>query len=149
MAKQLMEEEKMARRIKKELPKLTKLLQEKLFEWKQENGECFLYNGEDYDVAMIRQEEEWIQYKAEEMQLKLKKRQQAQQDLEENNHFAFGRGISKKNSFRARPLGNSGSNARPPSRVRPRAGSHRPGGAEKPYPARAAIARPRSRAMTS
>ncbi|GAX13755.1 hypothetical protein FisN_30Lh041 [Fistulifera solaris] len=76
MTRQLMEEEKMARRIKRELPRLTELLVEKLIEWKDLNGEDFQYRGEKYLDLMERQEEEWNQYKAEELQRKLKKKQE-------------------------------------------------------------------------
>lgn len=73
MAKQLMEEEKMARRIKKELPKLTKILQDKLTDWRETSGEEFQYHCDVYVDVMARQEEEWVQYKNNEMQLKLKR----------------------------------------------------------------------------
>ncbi|GAX21841.1 hypothetical protein FisN_30Hh041 [Fistulifera solaris] len=76
MTRQLMEEEKMARRIKRELPRLTEVLIEKLIEWKDLNGEDFQYRGEKYLDLMERQEEEWNQYKAEELQRKLKKKQE-------------------------------------------------------------------------
>eukprot|EP00980_Cylindrotheca_fusiformis_P030192 scaffold24531_cov122-Cylindrotheca_fusiformis.AAC.1 len=83
MAKQLMEEEKMARRIKKELPKLTKLLVEKLAEWKECNKEEFQYQGEVYRDVMKQQDEEWKQHKEDEMQMKRKKKQ-GQQQCDEN-----------------------------------------------------------------
>eukprot|EP00934_Nitzschia_sp_Nitz4_P001643 Nitzschia sp. Nitz4//scaffold35_size145790//10196//12133//NITZ4_003005-RA/size145790-processed-gene-0.173-mRNA-1//1//CDS//3329549049//1643//frame0 len=78
MAKQLMEEEKMARRIKKDLPRLTKHLLEKLQEWEETTGEAFQYNGATYTEIMQQQEEEWLEYKSNEMQLKLKKKQEEQ-----------------------------------------------------------------------
>lgn len=124
MAKQLMEEEKMARRINKELPRLTKLLEERLQEWKESSGEDFHYNGEVYDDVMARQDEEWAQYKAAEMQLKLKKKQEEQQ-LEENK-FLGKSGLPKKKMISARPLGDSNRqnmNTRPSSRIRSRNGS--------------------------
>jgi len=74
LTRQLMEEEKMARRIKRDLPRLTDLLVEKLNEWKDKNGEEFQYHGESYFDIMERQEDEWNQYKAEELQRKLKKK---------------------------------------------------------------------------
>jgi Ase1/PRC1/MAP65 family protein len=86
MAKQLMEEERMARRIKRDLPKLTKHLQEKLGEWKQSHGEDFVFNGEVYELVMARQEQEWQEYKQNEMQLKLRKKQD-DQVLEENRYL--------------------------------------------------------------
>jgi protein regulator of cytokinesis 1 len=120
MAKQLMEEEKMARRIKKELPKLTKLLQEKLAEWRDGHGEDFQYRGEVYVDAMARQAEEWVQYKSSEMQQKLKKKQE-EQDLEENKYLGKV-GLGKKKQMPSRPLGDSNrqNDARPPSRSRSR-----------------------------
>jgi len=81
LTKQLMEEEKMARRIKKELPRLTDLLMQKLVEWKEDpdnNNRDFEYNGQVYLQLMDRQEEEWQQYKEIEMQRKLKKKQREQ-----------------------------------------------------------------------
>ena len=71
-----MEEERMARRIKKDLPKLTKVLNEKLREWKDSNGEEFLYHGEIYIEVMNQQEKQWTEYKNNEIQIKLKKKQQ-------------------------------------------------------------------------
>ncbi len=102
MAKQLMEEEKMARRIKKELPKLTTLLNEKLGEWKETHNEDFQYHGEIYSETMIRQEEEWLEYKQNELQLKLRKKQD-DQGLEENK-YPGPHGYAKK-SNPSRPLG--------------------------------------------
>jgi Ase1/PRC1/MAP65 family protein len=102
MAKQLMEEEKMARRIKRDLPKLTKLLMEKLDEWKESNGEDFLYNGEIYVEAMERQEQEWMDYKKNEMQLKLRKKQD-DQIMEENK--LHGKPVKKRQT--TRPLGDA------------------------------------------
>lgn len=75
MTKQLMAEEKMAKRIKRDLPKLTELLLEALSEWKQVHQEDFHFKGEVYLDAMARQETDWKAYKAEEMHRKLKKKQ--------------------------------------------------------------------------
>jgi protein regulator of cytokinesis 1 len=77
MTKQLMKEEKMARRIKS-LPKLTRDLEEKLQDWKETNHEDFQYHSEIYLDVMHRQEEEWQHYKENELQLKLKKKQEEQ-----------------------------------------------------------------------
>ena len=132
MAKQLMEEEKMARRIKRDLPRLTKVLEEKLIEWKEENSEDFLYRGEVYADVMERQEEEWNDYKEAEMKLKMKKKR-AEQVLEENKYLGKTSNPIKKTAS-GRPLGDlqSRENKRPSSRTRPRDGlskSHRiPGG---------------------
>lgn len=76
MARQLMEEEKMARRIKKELPKLTSILTEDLIEWKNQNGEDFQYNGEIYLETMARQEDDWEHYKSAQHELKKKKKEE-------------------------------------------------------------------------
>mmetsp|Transcript_34194 Transcript_34194/g.82327 ORF Transcript_34194/g.82327 Transcript_34194/m.82327 type:complete len:677 (+) Transcript_34194:198-2228(+) len=108
MAKQLMEEEKMARRIKRDLPKLTKHLEDKLVEWKESHGEEFIFNGEVYVEAMARQEEEWQEYKNNEMQLKLRKKQD-DQVLEENRYLggkATANGFKKTASSR-RVLGDA------------------------------------------
>lgn len=105
MAKQLMEEEKMARRIKKDLPRLTKVLHEKLSEWRESHGEDFQYQGEIYFDVMEQQEEEWAEYKKNEMQLKLRKKQD-HQSLEENWHL--GKKVpSGKKKTNTRPLGES------------------------------------------
>jgi hypothetical protein len=77
MTKQLMKEEKMARRIKS-LPKLSRDLEAKLKDWKETNHEDFQYHSEIYLDIMQRQEEEWQQYKENELQQKLKKKQEEQ-----------------------------------------------------------------------
>jgi Ase1/PRC1/MAP65 family protein len=64
LTKQLMEEEKMARRIKRELPKLTSMLEEKLMEWEHQHHEKFQLRGENYIDVMERQENEWTEYKS-------------------------------------------------------------------------------------
>lgn len=110
MARQLMEEEKMARRIKKELPRLTKHLEETLTEWREKMGEEFQYHGEEYTRVMEQQEAEWIQYKNNEMQMKLKKKQ-VEQQLEENKYLGkTTSGVSKQKPLSGsvmRPLGDS------------------------------------------
>ena len=122
MAKQLMEEEKMARRIKRELPRLTKLLEDKLREWKEENGEDFQYRGEVYLDTMERQEEEWNNYKKTELQLKLKKKQE-EQEFDENKIIGkVTHGKAKKPP--SRPLGDvqNFNRSRSSSRIRQRNG---------------------------
>lgn len=84
LTKQLMAEERMAIRIKKELPKLTERLTEVLNEWKEVHQEDFQYRGEIYTEVMRRQEDEWQQYKAIEAERKLKKKH-------EEIHFAENR----------------------------------------------------------
>mmetsp|Transcript_22925 Transcript_22925/g.26134 ORF Transcript_22925/g.26134 Transcript_22925/m.26134 type:complete len:607 (+) Transcript_22925:68-1888(+) len=76
LAKQLMREEKMAKRIKRELPKLTIALEEKLLDWKREHGEDFQVGGEVYLDVMRVQEIQWKQYKDNESKAKLKKKQE-------------------------------------------------------------------------
>lgn len=119
MARQLMEEEKMARRIKKDLPKLSKLLNEKLKEWQSMHGEDFQYRKNEVYVDVVsRQEKEWAEYKAAEMQSKLKKKQEEQ--LLGENKFLGKTVIAKKKKTTSRPLGDSTrqNNVRPSSRMR-------------------------------
>jgi protein regulator of cytokinesis 1 len=122
MARQLMEEEKMARRIKKDLPRLTKHLEEKLAEWIETTGEEFQYQGRVYIDVMAQQEDEWHQYKTNEMQMKLKKKQEEQQ-FEENKYLGKT-AVTKKKTTATRPLGDSNrlsnNNERPSSRIRQR-----------------------------
>ncbi len=105
MAKQLMEEEKMARRIKKELPKLTKHLEEKLVEWQNVTGEEFQHLGKVYFDVMAEQEKEWLHHKANEMQMKLKKKQE-EQTMEENKFLGKSTVPTRKASS-IRPLADS------------------------------------------
>ncbi|KAL7580295.1 hypothetical protein ACA910_013025 [Epithemia clementina (nom. ined.)] len=63
VARQVMEEEKMARRIKRDLPKLTSILKEKLAEWKERQGEEFMYQGAFYSDVIAQQETDWNAYK--------------------------------------------------------------------------------------
>jgi Ase1/PRC1/MAP65 family protein len=109
MAKQLMEEEKMARRIKRDLPKLTKALMEKLDEWKQSHGEDYVYDGEIYVETMARQEQEWAEYKQNEIQLKLRKKQD-DQFMEENKFLgksSHHNNINNNKRLPVRPLGDA------------------------------------------
>jgi len=76
LTKQLMKEEKIARRIKKDLPKATDYLERKLREWRKTHDEPFLYHGDVYLDVMQRQHDEWNSYKENEMALKLQKRQE-------------------------------------------------------------------------
>lgn len=110
MTRQLMEEEKMARRIKRELPRLTEILTDKLHDWKDRNGEDFQFRGETYLKTMERQEEEWDVYKAEELQRKLKKKQEEKSLLSENRYgasHAFHRNGLKKRGVARGPLGDA------------------------------------------
>mmetsp|Transcript_30038 Transcript_30038/g.62809 ORF Transcript_30038/g.62809 Transcript_30038/m.62809 type:complete len:637 (+) Transcript_30038:69-1979(+) len=104
MAKQLMEEEKMARRIKRDLPRLTKMLHEKLNEWKKSHEEDFQYHGQAYVDVLSAQDEEWTEYKKNEMQLKLKKKQDHQINEEQKQ---LGKPITSGTRLAARPLRDS------------------------------------------
>uniref|UniRef100_A0A7S1FM88 Protein regulator of cytokinesis 1 n=1 Tax=Corethron hystrix TaxID=216773 RepID=A0A7S1FM88_9STRA len=75
LTKQLMLEEKMSRRIKKDLPKYTEMLIKKCEEWKVETCDAFRYKGEDYLKVMSAQEEDWQLYKAKEAHIKLERKQ--------------------------------------------------------------------------
>jgi len=87
LTKQLMREEKMAKRIKRELPKLTAMLDEKLKEWRREHGENFQVHGESYLEVMQRQDAEWQSYKENEQYLKLQKKQEERAQVEKTfNH---------------------------------------------------------------
>jgi Ase1/PRC1/MAP65 family protein len=74
MTRHLLEEEKMARRIKRDLPRLTEILIEKLSEWKSIHREDFLFEGAVYLDTMNRQEDDWHLYKALEQERKQKKK---------------------------------------------------------------------------
>ena len=82
LTKQLMKEEKMAKRIKRELPKLTAMLHSKLLTWKEEHGEQFLVHGKGYLEIMNQQDADWTQYKENEAQAKLKKKQMERAEVE-------------------------------------------------------------------
>lgn len=96
LTKQLMMEEKMAKRIKKDLPKLTEMLEKKCREWQQEQGEPLLYKGDPYMDTMRKQEEEWRDYKDEEANDKLRRKQEASAACPEN---VMRSGASAYNSF--------------------------------------------------
>lgn len=101
LTRQLMEEEKMARRIKRDLPRLTELLTEQLLEWKESHNEDFLYGGQPYLDAMDRQEEEWSQYKANELLRKQKMKEEKSYGEKRHNVFNSRHHLAKKT---ARPL---------------------------------------------
>lgn len=107
LTKQLMAEERMAIRIKRDLPKLTEKLTETLHEWKNEHQEDFQYNGEVYTDIMARQEEEWKNYKADEANRKLKKKQDEMNYVE--NRFVPQplQQISKRRVGPTQPLGDT------------------------------------------
>mmetsp|Transcript_32927 Transcript_32927/g.49712 ORF Transcript_32927/g.49712 Transcript_32927/m.49712 type:complete len:606 (+) Transcript_32927:23-1840(+) len=107
LAKQLMREEKMAKRIKRELPKLTNSLQEKLQEWKKDHGEDFQFGGKVYLDVMTSQDKEWKEYKENEAKAKLQKKKE-ERELVENrfrNKSAYKPVNGKKGpSTKTRPL---------------------------------------------
>ena len=76
LTKQLMMEEKMQKRIKKDLPKYTEALKKKMREWRRDTGEGFLYKGDEYENIMNKQEDEWRAYKDAEAAAKLQKKQE-------------------------------------------------------------------------
>lgn len=87
LTRQLMAEEKMAKRIKRELPKVTDMLEEKLKQWEDDHDEEFLYDGEAYSKRMEQQEADWLQFKDElEQERKRKKNKQADDPKEKYFH---------------------------------------------------------------
>ena len=97
LTKQLMREEKIARRIKKELPKATEFLERKLKAWGKNRGnDPFIYQGEVYLDVMRRQEKEWRLQKDMEMRAKQQKKQQ-------ENEAASNR-ILQDSGYYAKPL---------------------------------------------
>lgn len=84
LTKQLMKEEKMSRRIKKDLPKYTQVLRKKCIEWEQTHSSQFMYKDKSYLELMEEQEEQWKEYKEKETQLKLEKRMKERNAAKEN-----------------------------------------------------------------
>lgn len=128
VAKQLMKEEKMAKRIKNDLPKYTMLLTKKLREWEQEHSEPFLYNGQDYTAVIQKQEEEWQEYNEQKKQIKLQKKQKENKFSSNSSVFSSSSRSTSRSSSRGpatAPLGDMTnkddfrSKSRPKSRPRP------------------------------
>lgn len=94
LTKQLMKEEKMSKRIKKDLPKYTELLSRKMKDWEQQHGDAFPYEGGSYLGRMENQEKEWQEYKNHEIKMKLKKKQRG---------MANEKAISNKSTFKPLP----------------------------------------------
>ncbi len=115
LTKQLMKEEKMSRRIKKDLPKYTERLEKKLKDWEIQNDEAFLFNGEVYLDVMKRQEEEWIKYKDDQMKEKLEKKQK--QRITDKSGSGYHH--IKKAPIVNAPLADKTNRSRPVSRLRP------------------------------
>lgn len=101
LTKQLMKEEKMSKRIRKDLPKYTDVLNKRINEWEAEHEEKFMFRGESYLETMERQEKEWKAYKDHEMQMKLRKKQQgmAKENHAKNNIYFQPLPGKKKVSF--------------------------------------------------
>lgn len=98
LTKQLMKEEKMSRRIKKDLPKYTDVLTRKLKDWVVNHDEPFLFKGDDYLMIMNRQEIQWQTYKETQAEIKRSKKQQ---------HQEVGVGVKKgmaASSYKSAPL---------------------------------------------
>lgn len=87
LTRQLMQEEKMARRIKRDLPKLTTVLLQKLEQWRKEHDEDFQYCGQVYLQVMERQEQEWSHYKEEKHQLMLIKKQEEKSLVDKKSRY--------------------------------------------------------------
>lgn len=100
LTRQLMEEEKMDKRIKRELPRLTQILVDKLSEWKEKHNEHFKYKSQSYLDIMDQQEEEWNTYK-EEKHLRMQNKKHEEKSLGDSSRFA-GKKIGR------RPLGDAG-----------------------------------------
>merc|ERR1712032_214748 len=94
LTKQLMKEEKMSRRIRKDLPRLTDELGKKLREWEGMSKSPFLYKGTSYLDKMDQQDKEWKQYKENQTQLKLKKKQQERTIHDNNRRRRYHEGSS-------------------------------------------------------
>lgn len=100
LTRQLMAEEKMAKRIKRELPKVTELLEEKLKQWLEDHDEDFFYEEEAYSVRMEQQETEWVNFKDElEQERKRKKNKQGEdsKDKQPNRQRPFAENRAKGN----------------------------------------------------
>ncbi|GMI43899.1 hypothetical protein TrCOL_g9137 [Triparma columacea] len=105
LTKQLMMEEKMSKRIKKDLPKYNDALSKKLKEWENECGEPFMFKGERYADIMSVQESEWRAYKDNEAAKKLQKKQQ------EKARYSGVGGKPKMMTKKKNPLGSSRQNS--------------------------------------
>lgn len=128
LTRQLMKEEKMAKRIKRDLPKLSSLLHEKLQEWSEKHDKPFLFHGEDYSNIMKRQEMEWTEYKNS-LALEKKKKNDEKSENDGRSRGLFAPVTRKPSS--TRPFGDATSREnRSTSRLRGREGDR----AMKPRP---------------
>jgi len=128
LTRQLMKEEKMSRRIKKDLPKYTDHLSKKLKEWAQTHNEAFVYKGDDYLTKMREQGEEWQHYKDNQAQMKRQKKQEERTTYTTKSIGGFQRkNVGSISSHSSAPLQDKtnkgrevekGDKARPLSRLR-------------------------------
>mmetsp|Transcript_32389 Transcript_32389/g.62017 ORF Transcript_32389/g.62017 Transcript_32389/m.62017 type:complete len:1176 (-) Transcript_32389:250-3777(-) len=134
LTKQLMKEEKMSRRVKKELPKITHVLERTLTAWYEDNrppdaeesddpdSGHFMYQNAPYLHTMQMQEEDWRKRKERGEQERQRKRQE---ERAASSNAAFGSTYSKlpgkkwhpsaAGPPKSMPLGPSGGDLRPRS----------------------------------
>jgi len=130
-SKQLMKEEKMMRRVQKELPRITTLLEKKLKDWyaankpsqtddedfvRDEDLGHFMYKGIPYLKTMKTQEHDWMTRKERGEQERQRKRQE---ERSASSGSAFGSTYSKLPGKKWKPPSDrprSASNLRPGSR---------------------------------
>lgn len=140
-SKQLMKEEKMNRRVKKELPRITANLEKVLRQWYEENKPCtvnnneeeesaldsdlghFMYQGSPYLKTIQSQEEEWRSRKERGEQERQRKRQEERAGFSAANN-AFGYTTYKKLPGKKWNPSVQGAGARPHSASNLRSGSN-------------------------
>ncbi|KAL7484906.1 hypothetical protein ACHAW6_010525 [Cyclotella cf. meneghiniana] len=149
--KQLMKEEKMTRRVQKELPRITSMLEKALLEWYHDNRLCctedqqsdpnfghFLYQGAPYLETMHNQEHDWKIRKEVEEQERHRKRDE-ERSTKHNN--AFGSTYTKLPGRKWNPsigstssstIGKKSDELRPRSASNTRAASNPRGGPPRP-----------------
>jgi protein regulator of cytokinesis 1 len=134
--KQLMKEEKMSRRVTKELPKITSVLEETLRMWYAENKPSdfvsdpdighFMYNDTPYLRRMHWQEEEWRTRKERNDEERQRKRQE-ERDASSSSNAAFGTTYMKLPGKKWNPSveshGTAGGSAAAAASSRPRSAS--------------------------
>ena len=135
-SKQLMKEEKMMRRVQKELPKITQHLEKKLKEWyvtnkpsqtddddvRDEDLGHFMYKGQPYLRTMKTQEHEWVTRKERGEKERQRKRQE---ERSTSSGSAFGSAYSKLPGKKWNPP--PGDRPRSASNMRPGSRGLRPG----------------------
>ncbi|KAL3798050.1 hypothetical protein HJC23_012341 [Cyclotella cryptica] len=149
--KQLMKEEKMTRRVQKELPRITSMLEKALVEWYHNNRPSstedqqsnptlghFLYQGVPYLETMHNQEQDWKMRKEQEEQERHRKRDE-ERSTKQNN--AFGSTYTKLPGRKWNPsigstssstIGKKSDDLRPRSASNARAASNPRGGPPRP-----------------